>query len=183
MSPTTTVALELPAHALSNQREPLQRSMIRHLLHDQRITMPEALALLAPTDQAWLVEVTIRDAQECLTLATQLTDPAWRERYWQRYNSLLGYLFYWHEQWSTYHTEILTVLRLVLRRYAVHDLTPNRAKVLQTLTARLYAERLYREDVFAAEHALQDVGWDAVVELAPIADQLLPSYLEELGRA
>lgn len=183
MSPTLTVELELPAHALSDQRTPLHRSMIRHLLHEERITMPEALALLAPADQVWLVETTLQDAQEALLLASQLTEPAWRERYWRQYNNLLGYLFHWHEHWSTYHTEILTVLRTVLRRYSVRELTPKRAKVLQMLTARLYADRLYREDVFAAEQALQDVGWDTVSALAPIADQLLPSYLQELGRA
>lgn len=183
MSPTLTVELELPVHALSDQREPLQRSMIRHLLHEERITMPEALALLGPADQVWLVETTIHDAQEALLLASQLVEPTWRERYWQQYNKLLGYLFHWHEQWSTYHTEILTVLRTVLRRYAVRDLTPQRAKVMQMLTARLYADCLYREDVFAAEHALQDVGWDTTLDLAPIADQLLPSYLQELDRA
>lgn len=183
MSPTMTVELKLPAHALSDQREPLQRSMIRHLLHEARITMPEALTLLAATDQAWLVETTIQDAQEALLLASQLTEPTRRERYWQQYNNLLGYLFHWHEHWSTYHTEILTVLRTILRRYSVRELTPKRAKVLQMLTARLHADRLYREDVFAAEHALQDVGWDPVSALAPIADQLIPSYLQELGRA
>lgn len=183
MSPTLTVELELPAHALSDQRTSLQRSMIRHLLHEERITMPEALALLGPADQAWLVETTIQDAQEALLLASQLTEPAWRERYWQQYNKRLGYLLHWHEHWSTYHTEIVTVLRTVLRRYAVRDLTPKRAKVLHMLTDRLHADRLYREDVFAAEQALQDVGWNVVVDLAPIADQLLPSYLQELGRA
>lgn len=183
MSPTMTIELKVPAHALSDQREPLQRSMIRHLLHEERITMIEALALLSPADQEWLVEITIQDAQEALTLAAQLTDTVWRERYWQQYNHLLGYLFHWHEHWSTYHTEILTVLRTALRRYPVRDLTPKRAKVLQMLTARLFADHLYREDVFAAENALQDAGWDVMLDLAPVADQLLPSYLQDLGRA
>lgn len=183
MLPTMTVELELPAHTLSDQREPLQRSMIRHLLREDRITMPEALALLDSADQTWLVETTIQDAQEVLLLASQLTEPTRRERYWQQYNKLLGDLFHWHEHWSTYHSETIAVLRTVLRRYSVRELTPKRAKVLQLLTARLQADTLYREDVFAAEQALRDVGWETVADLAPLADQLVPSYLQQLDRA
>ncbi len=183
MSLTMTVELKLPVHALANQREPLQRTMIRHLLHDQRITMPEALALLTLNDQQWLVDSILREAQDDLALAAQLTELALRERYWQQYNHWLGCLLHWHEHWSTYHTELLTVLRMALRRYSVYDLTPQRAKVMQMLTARLLADHLYQADVFAAEQALQAVGWNTVVDLAPIADQLLPTYLEELGRA
>ena len=81
-----TVELKLPVHALANQREPLQRTMIRHLLHDQRITMPEALALLTLNDQQWLVDSILREAQDDLALAAQLTELALRERYWQQYN-------------------------------------------------------------------------------------------------
>lgn len=183
MSPTSTIKLELPVRTLSNQNEPLQRSMIRHLLHEQRVTMPEALALLTSDDQVWLVETTLQDAQESLSLATQLTDNALRTRYWQRYGTLISYLAHWHEHWSTYHTELLTVLQTVIHLYAVDDLTPKRAKVMQMLMSRLQADTLYREDVFAAEHALQDVGLNTVLDLGPIADQLLPSYIEELGRS
>lgn len=183
MSPTTTLTLELPTHALSNQRDPLQRSMIRHLLYEERITMPEALALLSPEDQAWLVDTIIRDAQDNLVIAARLTDPVLQERYWQQYNNLLGHLFHWHEHWTPYHSELLTVLRTVIRRYPVQDLTPERTKLMGELTARLYTDRLYREDVFAAEQALHDVGWDTVLDLSPIADTLFQSYLEDLGRA
>ncbi|MCB0063057.1 MAG: hypothetical protein KDE19_13120 [Caldilineaceae bacterium] len=182
MSPTTTVELELPTHVLSNQRESLQRSMIRHLLKEKRITMQEALALLAPADQTWLIETTIQEAQESLSFATQLTETAWRERYWQQYHELLGNLFQWHEQWSPYHTEILAVLRMVVQGHSAHELTLQHSKVMQMITARLLAEQLYREDVFAAEQALRDVGWETVPDLQPIADQLAPSYFEELGR-
>lgn len=183
MSLTMTVELKLPVHALANQREPLQRTMIRHLLHDRRITMPEALALLSPNDQQWLVESILREAQDDLALATQLTEPTLRERYWQQYDYWLGCLFHWHEHWSTYHTELLTILRMAVRRYPVHDLTHQRARTMQMLMIRLQADQLYQGDVFAAEQALQDVGWNTVVDLAPIADQLLPGYREELGRA
>ena len=183
MVSTTTIALELPLPPLAKQREQLQRTVIRHLLLDGELAMPDALALLSADNQTWLVETLIRDAEEALLLAAQPMDALLRDRYWQQYHTLLGYLFAWHEHWSAYHSQLLSALRMAARRYAVQALTPERAKVMRTLTRRLLEDRLYREDVFSAEHALQDVGWDTLLNLAPIANELFTSYAEELGRA
>ncbi len=183
MSPTTTLELKIPLHSPLAQPAQMQRAFVRHLLQEGQITMPDALALLMMEDQAWLVEKLLNDAEKALLLAAQVTDPALRESYWQQYHGLLGYLFHWHEHWSTYHSQLLSVLRTAVRRYPVAELTAERAKIMRRLTLRLHEDRLYREDVFSAEHALRDVGWDPLLDLAPVADQLFQSYVKELGRA
>ncbi|MEZ4868522.1 MAG: hypothetical protein R3C14_44745 [Caldilineaceae bacterium] len=170
MSATTIIKLTLPARL---QPVEVQRTILRHLLLEGQTTMPDALSLLAVEDQAWLVEKLIRDAEDALLLAAYLTDATLRERHWQQYNDLLGYLFHWHEHWSTHHSALLNILRITIRCYPVQDLTPKRAKVMQRLTARLHDDFMCREDVLAAEKALQHVGWDVVLNLA---------YLEELVR-
>ena len=179
----TTLELKIPAHSPLAQPAQMQRAFVRHLLLEGQTTMPDALSMLSTDDQAWLVEKLISDAEKALSLAAQVTDPSLREFYWQQYHTLLGYLFRWHEHWSTYHSQLLSVLRTAVRRYPVQELTAERAKIMRRLTLRLHEDRLYREDVFSAEHILRDVGWNTLLDLAPIADQLFQSYAEELGRA
>lgn len=183
MLATTTLELKIPLHAPLVQPAHVQRAFVRHLLQEGQITMPDALALLSADDQTWLIEKLIDDAEKSLLLAATITDAPLRQHYWQQYYDLLGFLFHWHERWSTHHSELLSVLRMAARRYPVQDLTPQRAKVMQRLTARLHDDFICREDVFAAEQALQHVGWNTELDFAPIAEQLIPSYLEELSRA
>ncbi|MFQ5854305.1 MAG: hypothetical protein ACE5LU_01480 [Anaerolineae bacterium] len=183
MPSIATMQLKLPARSLANQREQLQRSLVYHLLRDGRVTMPEALGLFSPEDQAWLVETLLQDVEESLFLTSQISDVTWRQRFWQQYNDLLGHLFHWHDHWSEHHGELLAILRTVARRYSQQDLTPEQFEVMQALTRRLREKQLYREDIFSATCALRDVGLDTLLDLSPVADQLFASYLAELDRA
>lgn len=183
MSATTMVELELPTHTITDQHEPLQRTVIRHLLYDERITMAEALGLLAPEDQAWLVETILFDVQKNLSLIAQLTDAVTIAPYWQQSNTLLGYLLLWREKWTPFHGQLLALLRMVFRRYAPEMLTAKQIKLLSGLIRRLSEELLYREDIFAVTKTLKAEGLDPHLNLMSTDHVLLNAYLEELGRA
>ncbi len=183
MSPTATLELELPAHALSNQKAQLQRSVIRHLLYEEHITMPEALERLSSEDQVWLVKTILCDAQKNISLIAQLTDSTTKEEYWQQYNALLGYLLPWREKWTPYHGQLIAKLRLIFRRYSPDVLTSKQLELIYVLTRRLSEEHLYREDIFSATKALNAVGIDSQLNLLASDNFLFNSYAEELGRA
>jgi hypothetical protein len=179
----TTLELKIPVRTSSVQPAQMQRTVVRHLLHDGQVTMPDALAMLSTEDQAWLIKALLQDAQESLFLAGHITEPAWQQRFWQQYNARLGNLLYWHEHWSTSHNHLLAILRTVVRRYTLEVLTPEQIELLQRLTLRLQEKLLSREDIFAVMQALQDVGLNTLFDLSPIADSLFQSYVAELGRA
>jgi hypothetical protein len=183
MSATTIVTLELPTHTLSDPRYPLQRSLIRHLLYEERLTMLEALERLSMIDQRWLVETILLDVQKNISLLAHLTDSAAKAQYWQQSHVLLGHLLQWREHWTPYHGQLLAMLRLVLRRYSPDLLTAKQFKLLLTLVRRLGDEHLYREDIFSATKALKAEGLDAHLNLLSGDNTLFHSYLEELGRA
>ncbi|MFN8486194.1 MAG: hypothetical protein U0350_01300 [Caldilineaceae bacterium] len=183
MQSTLRIELELPGSLSSKEPKQLQRTMIRHLLLTNEITMVDALALLTSADQNWLVEALLQDAQEALFLADAVNDLTHRTRFWTQYNELLGYLFSWHEYWSEFHNELLALLQTVARRYTPQDLTPERTKFLLQLMQRLQETYLYREDIFAAKRALRELGLQTTLELSSVANQLFPSYLAELNRA
>lgn len=187
LQPTLRIELELPGSLAGKEPQQLQRTMIHYLLLNlllnNEITMPDALALLPVADQSWLVETLLQDAQEALFLADTVTDPVRRTRFWSQYHELLGHLFYWHEHWSEFHNELLTLLQTVVQRYAPQNLTPERTKLLLHLMQRLHETHLYREDVFSAKRALHDLGLETRLDLGPVADQLFASYLRELNRA
>jgi hypothetical protein len=180
---TTTQELKIPVNLPTLQPWQLQRTVVHHLLHEGQIAMPDALSLLSAEDQVWLIEKLIDDVEKSLALAATIMDDPLRQHYWQQCNDLLGYLFHWHEHWSSYHSQLVSVLRTAVRRYPVQELTPERAKIMRRLTLRLHEERLYREDIFSATHVLCDAGWNTRLDLSPIAHELFISYVEELGRA
>lgn len=182
MSATTTVTLELPAHALTNHREPIQRSMIRHLLYDERITMSEALDLLSVEDQIWLVGMVLLDAQKNLALIAQLTDAGTKVQYWQHSQALLGNLLQWREKWTPYHRQLLAILRLVLQRYSPDVLTAKQCQLVLMLTRRLSEEQLSREDIISATKLLKAEGLNPHLNLVAADSTLFDSYIEELGR-
>lgn len=177
----TTLELKLPVDSLRAAQLP--RTVMHYLLLEGQMTMPAVLAQLAPADQMWLVDKLIGDATECLLLAAQLTDSALRQRYWGQYGNLLGYLFPWYDQGTTYHGQLLAILRMVGRRYRPEQLTASQFTLLSTLTQRLRTERLYREDIFAVTHALRDGGLETLLDLSPADDAFVDAYQEELDRA
>jgi hypothetical protein len=183
LQPTLRIELELPASLSAKEPQQLQRTMIRYLLLNDEITMPDALGLLSVVDQRWLVERLVQDAQEALFLADTVADPDRRARFWSQYQDLLGRLFYWHEHWSEFHNELLALLQTVARRYAPQNLTPERTKLLLHLLQRLRETHLYQEDVFSAKRALHTLGLETRLDLSPVAEPLFASYLSELNRA
>lgn len=183
MQSTLRIELELPGNLSTKEPKQLQRTMIRHLLLTDEITMADALALLTSPDQNWLVDALLQDAQEALFLANAVNDLTRQARFWTQYNELLGYLFFWHEHWSEFHNELLALLQTVARRYTPQDLTPERTKFLLQLMQRLQETHLHREDIFAVKRALRDLGLETTLELGPVANQLFPSYVAELNRA
>lgn len=141
---------------------------MRYLLLNDEIAMSDALALLSVSDQSWLVETLLQDAQEALALADTVNDPARRTRFWSQYQALLGHLFAWHEHWSEFHNELLALLETVARRYSPQNLTPERTKLLLHLLHRLHETHLYREDVFSARCSLRALGLETALDLSPV---------------
>ena len=180
--PTYKIELELPGNLATKEPNQLQRTMIHHLLLNDEIVMADALALLSQDDLRWLIESLLQDAQDALFLADTVTDPIRRQQFWIRYKDCLELLFGWHEQWSRYHNHLLSLLHTTARRYSPEELKPERTKLLLRLTQQLSEETVYQEDVFAAKRGLSEVGLDTTLDLAPVAEQLFASYVEELSR-
>jgi len=165
------------------EQKQLQRSMIYHLLTERQITTAEARELLTADERLWLRNVLLKEAEENLFLTTQVIDPQWRQQFWEQYNFRLGCLLEWHEEWSTYHNDLLSILRTVVRRHPLHTLSSVQLESLQSLTHRLHEKQLYREDIFAATHALNELGLDTLLDFGPIAQQLIASYDAALSRS
>lgn len=182
MSATTTLELTIPVRTPGIQPAQMQRAVVRLLLHDGQITMSDALTMLSPENQAWLIKVLLQDAQESLFLAGHITEPTRQQRFWQQYQARLGNLLDWHEHWSAYHNHLLALLRTVVRRYPPATLTPAQVELLQRLTLRLQDNLLQREDIFTITRTLQEVGLNPLFDLSPIADSLFQSYVAELRR-
>ena len=185
MIATQTVELKLPEKIYTNQQVNLQRSVIQHLLMEEEITMSDALALLTMDDQQWLVNSILNMAQENLFVASQISDQAWSEKYWKRYNDLLGYLFAWFHKESdfSYHGQLLAILRTITRRYTPQKLTSVQIELLQRLTLRLSEKRLSQKDILAITHAVEESGLHTLLNLSPVADKLFVSYADELERS
>ena len=54
---------------------------------------------------------------------------------------------------------------------------------MQAKLHRLHETNLYREDVFSARRSLRTLGLETALDLSPVAEPLLASYLSELNRA
>ena len=68
------------------------------------------------------------------------------------------------------------------RNCSSQNLTPERTKLLLYLLHRLHETHLYREDVFSARRLLRACGLETALDLSPVAEPLLASYLSELNR-
>lgn len=183
MLATATIELKVPRRAEQTEQEELQRSMVHHLLAKGQITSAEARELLPADDRVWLLNMLLKEAQENLFLTRQVVDLEWRQRFWNDYDFRLGSLLEWHEEWSTYHNDLLSLLRTVVRRYEPQSLSSEQLELLQSLTQWLHEKQLYREDIFAATRSLSELGLETLMDFGPIARQLVASYDAELNFA
>lgn len=183
MLATATIELKVPQRTEQVGQEQLQQSMVHHLLTKRQITSAEARELLTIDEHEWLLNTLLKEAQENLFLTRQVVDPEWRQRFWEQYNFRLGCLLEWHEDWSTYHNDLLSILRTVVRRNEPQNLSSEQLDLLQTLTQRLRDKQLYREDIFAATNSLSELDLETLLDFGPIATQLVASYDAELNRS
>ena len=80
------------------------------------------------------------------------------------------------------HGQLLSILRTIVRRYTLHQLSKGQMEYIQRLTIRLHEETVKQEEIFEITHKLEDEGLHTLLDLSPIADQLVASYIAELGR-
>ncbi|MEM7534621.1 MAG: hypothetical protein AAF639_20750 [Chloroflexota bacterium] len=184
MSFTQTVEFQLPTEIDSNQQDELHRSFLLHLVTEKKMKMRDALKQLSIDDQQWLAYTILQTAQENLYVACHISDEAWAQKYWQRYGDLLGHLFarFYKSRDVSNHGQLLSILRTIVRRYNLIDLTPEQIEITQRLTLRLHEQHLQREDILAVTRMLEANGLHTLLDLSPIADQLVASYIAELGR-